>query len=93
MMGSKQESHNGLNLLQDGLVLHSYIPSIQRLRHEFKTKLSEAVNSEPACEMKERDEGSKKERKANREKENKILGKVFINKNLLLFIRQDHRRN
>lgn len=69
------------------MVVYSCIPSIQRLKHEFKANLSQAANSKSACEMKDMNEESKKKGKEKKEEENKILSKVFKNKNLLSFMR------
>lgn len=67
--------------------VYSCIPSIQRLKHEFNANLNQAANSKSACEMKDMNEESKKKREEKKEEENKILSKVFKNKNLLSFIR------
>lgn len=70
------------------MVVYSYIPSIQKMKHEFKANLSQAANSKSACEMKDMNEESKKKKgKEKKEEENKILSKVFKNKNLLSFMR------
>lgn len=69
------------------MVVYSYIPSIQKMKHEFKANLSQAANSKSACEIKDMNEESKKKGKEKKEEENKILSKVFKNKNLLSFMR------
>lgn len=40
--------------------VYSCIPSIQRLKHEFKANLNQAANSKSACEMKDMNKESKK---------------------------------
>lgn len=48
--------------------VYSCIPSIQRLKHEFKANLNQAANSKSACEMKDMNEESKKKGKKRKRK-------------------------